>query len=109
MLIGSQVTGLFDSATVSVPDSSARAVRIQEDDKYGGRGGMQGRAACQGGSHLASPIKTKSDATSPARHCDWRVVSAIRPPVGGICFAHYRASPVAGFSNNGRLKFGLVA
>jgi hypothetical protein len=33
MLIGSQVTGLFDSATVRVPVSSARAVRTQDDDK----------------------------------------------------------------------------
>jgi hypothetical protein len=30
MLIGSQVTGLFDSATVKVPDSSALAVRIHD-------------------------------------------------------------------------------
>src|SRR3954451_11141503 len=32
MLIGSQVIGLFDSATVSVPVSSARAVRSQAEE-----------------------------------------------------------------------------
>ena len=33
ILIGSQVTGLFDSATVSVPVSSALALRTQGDDR----------------------------------------------------------------------------